>query len=80
VKPNCDPGWANSFRLVQGRTVEVRAVLTGRTGGLVEDTGEGADGQRVPVALDGQCATEVGARVTVTGHYFQTARQECKWR
>jgi len=23
VKPTCNPAWANSFRLVQGRTVEV---------------------------------------------------------
>ncbi len=80
VKPNCNPGWVNSFRLVQGRTVEVNCYsgTDFRSALPVQGYGNPLTVGSLTCVLDE--TTGVTCRDATTGHYFQAARQEYQWR
>ena len=80
VKPSCDPAWANSFRLVQGRTVEVNCYsgTDFRSALPVQGYGNPLTVGTLTCVLDE--ATGVTCKDSSTGHYFQAARQEYEWR
>ncbi len=80
VKPTCNPAWANSFRLVQGRTVEVNCYSGSdfRSALPVQGYGNPLTVGSLTCVLDEN--TGVTCRDATTGHYFQAARQEYWWR
>lgn len=80
VRPSCDPGWANSFRLVQGRTVEVNCYsgTDFRNALPVQGYGNPLTVGSLTCVLDE--ATGVTCKDSTTGHYFRAARQAYEWR
>ena len=80
VKPSCDPGWASSFRLVQGRTVEVNCYsgTDFRSALPVQDYGRPLTVGSLTCVIDE--STGVTCKDSTTGHYFQAARQAYEWR
>ena len=80
VKPNCNPGWANSFRLVQGRTVEVNCYsgTDFRSALPVQGYGNPLTVGSLTCVLDE--TKGVTCKDSTTGHFFQAARQEYQWR
>lgn len=80
VKPNCNPGWANSFTLVQGRKVEVNCYsgTDFRSALPVQSYGNPLTVGSLTCVLEE--TTGVTCKDSTTGHYFQAARQEYEWR
>ncbi len=80
VRPNCDPGWANNFKLIQGRSVEVNCYsgTDFRSALPVQDYGHPLTAGSLTCVLDE--ATGVTCKDSTTGHYFQAARQEYLWQ
>lgn len=82
VKSNCDPGWTNSFRLLQGRTVEVNCYsgtdFRDHDQLPVQDYGRLLTVGSLTCVLDE--STGVTCKDGTTGHYFKAARQEYEWR
>ena len=80
VKPSCDPGWANSFRLVQGQTVEVNCYsgTDFRSALPVQGYGNPLTVGSLTCVLDEP--TGVACKDGTTGHFFQAARQEYQLR
>ncbi len=80
VKPHCNPGWANSFRLVQGRTVEVNCYsgTDFRSTMPVQEYGRPLTVGSLTCVLDE--TTGVTCKDSTTGHFFRAARQAYEWR
>ena len=80
VKPHCNPFWANSFRLVQGRTVEVNCYsgTDFRSTMPVQEYGRPLTVGSLTCVLDE--TTGVTCKDSTTGHFFQAARQAYEWR
>ena len=80
VKPTCNPAWANSFRLVQGRKVQVNCYsgTDFRSALPVQGYGNPLTVGSLTCVLDE--ATGVTCKDSSTGHYFQAARQEYEFR
>lgn len=80
VKKSCDPGWANSFTLKQGQTVEVNCYsgTDFRDGLPVQDYGRPLTVGSLTCVLDEN--TGVNCKDSTMGHYIQAARQAYEWR
>lgn len=80
VKSDCNPGWVNSFALLQGQAPVVNCYReTVFRGSLpVQAYGRPLTAGSITCSMDKD--TGVTCKDSSTGHYFQAARQEYRWR